>query len=175
MRPGGATDQEARRLPPPPRSCCAHWRCHHNRTAYAITAINHSRLGQQRPQGIGRVPAAVVTSEVNAHSLGETHGYHDLPALDLQWLRLDPARSLSHDLRSDGWVLRLQAPVVDLPAQFGGRKRNSVVLSCTCIGGGQTDPWTLPPTTAELKAYGRKPLRPPKAGAGAVARSGSSG
>ena len=64
-----------------------------------------------------------------------------------------------------GRVHRLHAYSVDLPAQTYGRNRNSVALSCACMGG-IPDPWTLPPTPAQLTASAPKPPRSPAAGAG---------
>ena len=49
----------------------------------------------------------------------------------------------------DGRVHRLHAYSVDLPAHTYGRNRNSVALSCACMGG-SPEPWTLPPTSAQL-------------------------
>ena len=46
---------------------------------------------------------------------------------------------------------RLHAYSVDLPAHTYGRNRNSVALSCACMGG-IPDPWTLPPTPAQLNS-----------------------
>ena len=49
----------------------------------------------------------------------------------------------------DGRVHRLHATSVDLPAHTWARNSNAVALSCSCMGG-QPDPWTLPPTPAQL-------------------------
>jgi len=46
-------------------------------------------------------------------------------------------------------VHRLHAYSVDLPAHTYGRNRNSVVLSCACMGG-SPDPLTQPPTPAQF-------------------------
>ena len=46
---------------------------------------------------------------------------------------------------------RLHAYSVDLPAHTYGRNRNSVALSCACMGG-IPDPWTQPPTPAQLNS-----------------------
>ena len=48
-------------------------------------------------------------------------------------------------------VHRLHAYSVDLPAHTYGRNRNSVALSCACMGG-IPEPWTLPPTPAQLNS-----------------------
>ena len=44
---------------------------------------------------------------------------------------------------------RLHAYSVDLPAHTYGRNRNSVDISCACMGG-SPDPWALPPTPVQL-------------------------
>ena len=49
----------------------------------------------------------------------------------------------------DGRVHRIHACSVDLPAHTYGRERNSVAISCACMGG-IPDPWTQPPTPAQL-------------------------
>ena len=46
---------------------------------------------------------------------------------------------------------RLHDYNVDLPAHTYGRNRNSVALSCACMGG-VPDPWTQPPTDAQLSS-----------------------
>ncbi len=51
----------------------------------------------------------------------------------------------------DGRVHRLHATSVDLPAHTWARNSNAVALSCACMGG-QPDPWTLPPTPAQLES-----------------------
>ena len=87
---------------------------------------------------------------MNAHSLAATHGRHDLPALDRYGLRLDPARALSRDYQRR----RPGAPAARHqrgPAHTYGRNSNAVALSCACMGG-QPDPWTLPPTPAQLES-----------------------
>ena len=40
---------------------------------------------------------------------------------------------------------------MDLPAHTYGRNRNSVALSCACMGG-VPDPWTQPPTESQLNS-----------------------
>lgn len=52
-------------------------------------------------------------------------------------------------ISGDGRVHRLHATSVDLPAHTWARNSNAVALSCACMGG-QPDPWTLPPTPAQL-------------------------
>ena len=49
----------------------------------------------------------------------------------------------------DGRVHRLHALTADLPAHTWRRNSNSIALACACMGG-QPDPWTLPPTAAQL-------------------------
>ena len=49
----------------------------------------------------------------------------------------------------DGRVHRLHALTADLPAHTWRRNSDSIALACACMGG-QPDPWTLPPTTAQL-------------------------
>ena len=97
------------------------------------------------------MPAAVVTSAVNAPSLAATHECHDLPALDRHGLRLDRPGHYHVIISGDGRVHRLHATSVDLPAHTYGRNSNVVALSCACMGG-QPDPWTLPPTPAQLES-----------------------
>ena len=62
------------------------------------------------------------------------------------WIRPGHYHSI---IGGDGRVHRLHAYSVDLPAHTYGRNRNSVALSCACMGG-TPDPWTLPPTPAQL-------------------------
>ena len=52
-------------------------------------------------------------------------------------------------ISGDGRVHRLHSTSVDLPAHTWARNSNAVALSCSCMGG-QPDPWTLPPTPAQL-------------------------
>ena len=52
-------------------------------------------------------------------------------------------------ISGDGRVQRLHSTSVDLPAHTWARNSNAVALSCSCMGG-QPDPWTLPPTPAQL-------------------------
>ena len=49
----------------------------------------------------------------------------------------------------DGRVHRLHDLDVDLPAHTWARNSNSVALACACMGG-RHDPWTQPPTAAQL-------------------------
>ena len=68
-----------------------------------------------------------------------------LPALDgtpYDWVRPGHYHSI---ISGDGRVHRLHDYNVDLPAHTYGRNRNSVALSCACMGG-VPDPWTQPPT-----------------------------
>ena len=55
----------------------------------------------------------------------------------------------------DGRVHRLHALTADLPAHTWRRNSNSVALACACMGG-QPDPWTLPPTAAQLQSLCRE-------------------
>ncbi|MFL0773619.1 MAG: N-acetylmuramoyl-L-alanine amidase, partial [Prochlorococcus sp.] len=54
-------------------------------------------------------------------------------------------------ISGDGRVHRLHSTSVDLPAHTWARNSNAVALSCACMGG-QPDPWTLPPTPAQLES-----------------------
>ena len=56
---------------------------------------------------------------------------------------------------TDGRVHRLHALTADLPAHTWRRNSNSVALACACMGG-QPDPWTLPPTAAQLQSLCRE-------------------
>ena len=51
----------------------------------------------------------------------------------------------------DGTVRRLHSYAVDLPAHTWRRNSNAVALCCACMGG-RPDPWTIPPTEAQLAA-----------------------
>lgn len=62
------------------------------------------------------------------------------------WIRPGHYNSI---IGGDGRVHRLDAFSVDLPAHTYGRNRKRVALSCACIGG-SPDPWSLPPTPAQL-------------------------
>jgi hypothetical protein len=61
-------------------------------------------------------------------------------------------------ISGDGRLNRLHAYSVDLPAHTYRRNSNSVALSCACMGG-QPDPWTMPPTEAQLEAMCREAAR----------------
>ena len=61
-----------------------------------------------------------------------------------------------------GHVHRMHAYTVDLPAHTWRRNSNAVALSCACMGG-RPDPWSIPPTAAQLEALCQE--------AAAVARS----
>ena len=67
-------------------------------------------------------------------------------ATGYDWIRPGHYHSI---IGGDGRVHRLHAYSVDLPAHTYGRNRNSVALSCACMGG-IPDPWTQPPTPAQL-------------------------
>jgi len=71
------------------------------------------------------------------------------------WVR----SGLYHTIISgDGRLNRLHAYSVDLPAHTYRRNSNSVALSCACMGG-RPDPWTMPPTEAQLEAMCREVAR----------------
>ena len=53
-----------------------------------------------------------------------------------------------HSIIGDGRVHRLYAYSLDLPAHTYGRNRNSVALSCACMGSIH-DPWTRSPTPTQ--------------------------
>ena len=67
-------------------------------------------------------------------------------ATGYDWIRPGRYHSI---IGGDGRVHRLHAYRVDLPAHTDARNRNSVALSCACMGG-SPDPWVLPPTPAQL-------------------------
>ena len=69
-------------------------------------------------------------------------------ATPYDWIRPGHYHSI---IGGDGRVHRLHAYNVDLPAHTYGRNRNSVALSCACMGG-VPDPWTQPPTEAQLNS-----------------------
>ena len=80
-------------------------------------------------------------------------------ATPYDWIRPGHYHSI---ISGDGRVHRLHDYNVDLLAHTYGRNRNSVALSCACMGG-VPDPWTQPPTEAQLSSLCRE--------AAAVARS----
>ena len=61
-----------------------------------------------------------------------------------------------HSIIGDGRVHRLYAYSLDLPAHTYGRNRNSVALSCACMGG-TPDPRPLNPASYSRAA--QQPLR----------------
>ncbi len=64
------------------------------------------------------------------------------------WLR----SGIYHTIISgSGTIHRLHSYSVDLPAHTWRRNGNAVALSCACMGG-QPDPWTIPPTAAQIEA-----------------------
>ena len=69
-------------------------------------------------------------------------------ATGYDWIRPGHYHSI---IGGDGRVHRLHAYSVDLPAHTYGRNRNSVALSCACMGG-IPDPWTQPPHPAQLNS-----------------------
>ena len=69
-------------------------------------------------------------------------------ATGYDWIRPGHYHSI---IGGDGRVHRLHAYSVDLLAHTYGRNRNSVALFCACMGG-IPDPWTLPPTPAQLNS-----------------------
>lgn len=69
-------------------------------------------------------------------------------ATGYSWVR----SGLYHSIISgDGRVQRLHSYAVDLPAHTWRRNANAVALSCACMGG-RPDPWSIPPTPAQLEA-----------------------
>ena len=88
-------------------------------------------------------------------------------ATPYDWIRPGHYHSI---ISGDGRVHRLHDYNVDLPAHTYGRNRNSVALSCACMGG-VPDPWTQPPRTLSSAASALKPLPSPAAGAGERIRS----
>ena len=88
-------------------------------------------------------------------------------ATPYDWIRPGHYHSI---ISGDGRVHRLHDYNVDLPAHTYGRNRNSVALSCACMGG-VPDPWTQPPRTFNSPASAPKPLPSPAAGAGERIRS----
>ena len=80
-------------------------------------------------------------------------------ATPYSWLR----SGLYHTIiGGDGRLHRLHAYSIDLPAHTWRRNSNAVALSCACMGG-RPDPWSIPPTEAQLHALCRE--------AAAIARS----
>ncbi len=69
-------------------------------------------------------------------------------ATPYDWIRPGHYHSI---ISGDGRVHRLHDYNVDLPAHTYGRNRNSVALSCACMGG-VPDSWTQPPTDAQLSS-----------------------
>ena len=69
-------------------------------------------------------------------------------ATPYDWIRPGHYHSI---ISGDGSVHRLHDYNVDLPAHTYGRNRNSVALSCACMGG-VPDPWTQPPTESQLNS-----------------------
>ena len=69
-------------------------------------------------------------------------------ATGYDWIRPGHYHSI---IGGDGQVHRLHAYSVDLPAHTWQRNSNSVALSCACMGG-RADPWSIPPTQAQVEA-----------------------
>ena len=69
-------------------------------------------------------------------------------ATPYDWIRPGHYHSI---ISGDGRVHRLHDYNVDLPAHTYGRNRNSVALSCACMGG-VPDPWTQAPTDAQINS-----------------------
>ena len=67
-------------------------------------------------------------------------------ATGYDWIRPGHYHSI---IDGDGRVHRLHDYDVDLPAHTWARNSNSVALACACMGG-MPDPWTQPPTAAQL-------------------------
>jgi hypothetical protein len=51
----------------------------------------------------------------------------------------------------DGHLHRLHSYTIDLNAHTWRRNSNAVAISCACMGG-NPDPWTMPPTEAQIEA-----------------------
>lgn len=69
-------------------------------------------------------------------------------ATGYDWIRPGHYHSI---ISGDGVIHRLHSYNVDLPAHTWRRNSNSIALSCACMGG-MPDPWTVPPTDAQLKS-----------------------
>ena len=69
-------------------------------------------------------------------------------ATGYDWIRPGHYHSI---IAGDGRVHRLHDVDVDLPAHTWARNSNSVALACACMGG-RPDPWTQPPTAAQLSS-----------------------
>ena len=69
-------------------------------------------------------------------------------ATGYDWIRPGRYHSI---ISGDGLVHRLHSYNVDLPAHTWRRNSNSIALSCACMGG-IPDPWTVPPTEAQLES-----------------------
>ena len=83
-------------------------------------------------------------------------------ATGYDWIRPGNYHSI---IGGDGRVHRLHAYSVDLPAHTYGRNRNSVALSCACMGG-IPDPGPSRPLPLSSPASAPKPPRSPAVGAG---------
>ena len=70
-------------------------------------------------------------------------------ATGYDWIRPGHYHSI---IGGDGRVHRLHYYSVDLPAHTYWRNRNSVALSCACMGC-SPDPWTLPPPNAMAASF----------------------
>jgi len=55
----------------------------------------------------------------------------------------------------DGTARRLHSTSVDLPAHTWRRNSNAVAIACACMGG-RPDPWSIPPTAAQIEAMCRE-------------------
>jgi hypothetical protein len=73
-------------------------------------------------------------------------------ATPYSWVRSGPYHTI---ISGDGRLQRLHAYSSDLPAHTWRRNSNAVALSCACMGG-RPDPWTIPPTEAQLEAMCRE-------------------
>lgn len=61
-------------------------------------------------------------------------------------------------ITGDGVLHRLHDYSIDLPAHTWRRNSNAVGLSCACMGG-SPDPWTIPPTSAQVETLCREVAR----------------
>ncbi len=80
-------------------------------------------------------------------------------ATPYSWVRSGAYHTI---VAGDGHLHRLHSYTIDLNAHTWRRNSNAVAISCACMGG-VPDPWTIPPTDAQIEAMCRE--------AAAVARS----
>jgi hypothetical protein len=74
--------------------------------------------------------------------------YQHWSATPYTWVRT----GLYHTIvAGDGHLHRLHSYTIDLNAHTWRRNSNAVAISCACMGG-SPDPWTIPPTEAQITA-----------------------